>query len=53
MVSVLNPLYIKPETPGTAEYFAKRGTGAFRFFSNAVYALDIVKVNNIYIIYYM
>lgn len=40
----LAPVHLTRLVPGSAEYLAKRGAGAFRHFPNAVMAVDVVKV---------
>ena len=40
----LSPVHMAPLVPGSAEYFAKRGTRSFRHFPRVVYAIDVVKV---------
>lgn len=40
----LSPVHLRPMVVGSAEYYAKRGQGPFRFFPNCVYAADVVKV---------
>ena len=44
VVERLHRDHLSPLQPGSAEYIAKKGSGAFRHFPNAVMAIDVVKV---------